>query len=161
MKVPLQWGCMERLIHFVEISFVRVVFFLYDRERNQTNPGLSFLVSRVIVMDFRVPHITIRIDALSISVSVQLWHVRYHISSTLSRGQSISWDHQAVSWCGTYATVPIRFLGAEGCLSEETGTFTLRCKELTRDFYYFERSFSTKNRLILIQNRELQIIRKN
>ena len=119
MKVPLQWGCMERLIHFVEISFVRVVFFLYDRERNQTNPGLSFLVSRVIVMDFRVPHITIRIDALSISVSVQLWHVRYHISSTLSRGQSISWDHQAVSWCGTYATVPIRFLGEEGCLSEE------------------------------------------
>ena len=63
---------MERLIHFVEISFVRVVFFLYDRERNQTNPGLSFLVSRVIVMDFRVPHITIRIDVRSISVSVQL-----------------------------------------------------------------------------------------
>ena len=69
MKVPLQWGCMERLIHFVEISFVRVVFFLYDRERNQTNPGLSFLVSRMIVMDFRVPYITISIDALSISVS--------------------------------------------------------------------------------------------
>ena len=63
---------MERLIHFFEISFVRVVFFLYDRERNQTNPGLSFLVSRVIVMDFRVSHITIRINALSISVSVQL-----------------------------------------------------------------------------------------
>ena len=119
MKVPLQWGCMERLIHFVEISFVRVVFFLYDRERNQTNPRLSFLVSRVIVMDFRVSYITIRIDALSISVSVQLWHVRYHISSTLFRGQSISWDHQAVSWCGTYATVSIRFLGEEGCLSEE------------------------------------------
>ena len=119
MKVPLQWGCMERLIHFVEISFVRVVFFLYDRERNQTNPGLSFLVSRVIVMDFRVSYITIRIDALSISVSVQLWHVRYHISSTLSRGQSISWGHQVVSWCGTYATVPIRFWHEEGCLSEE------------------------------------------
>ena len=120
MKVPLQWGCTERLIHFVEISFVRVVFFLYDRERNQTNPGLSFLVSRMIVMDFRVPYITISIDALSISVSVQLWHVRYHISSTLSRGQSISWDHQAVSWCGTYATVPTRFLDEEGCLSEES-----------------------------------------
>ena len=119
MKIPLQWGCMECLIHFVEISFVRVVFFLYDRERNQTNPGLSFLVSRVIVMDFRVSNITIRIDALSISVSVQLSHLRYHISSTLSRGQSISWDHQAVSWCGTYATVPIRFLGAQGCLLEE------------------------------------------
>ena len=63
---------MERLIHFVEISFVRVVFFLYDRERNQTNPSLSFLVSKVIVMDFRVSHITIRIDALGVSVSEQL-----------------------------------------------------------------------------------------
>ena len=48
-----------------------------------------------------------------------------------------------------------------GVFQKKTGTFTLRCKELTRDFDYFERSISTKNRLILIQNRELQIILKN
>ena len=48
-----------------------------------------------------------------------------------------------------------------GVFQKKTGTFTFRCKELTRDFDYFERSFSVKNRVILIRNRELQIIFKN
>ena len=117
----------------------------------------------------KVPDIAIRIDTLIISVSARMWHTRYHILF-----DAVSWLIDfLVSGC-LFVMCNIRdsswFSG--NVTQKKTGTFTFLSEtenpylkrvhkiymELTQDFGHFERSFSTKVRLIFIRSRELQVI---
>ena len=68
----------------------------------------------------RVPHIAISTGALVISVSAQLFHGGHQILFDAVQWPSISWNHDACSWCATCATASIGFFDVEGCCSEET-----------------------------------------
>ena len=138
-------------------------------ERNQQRHVCQHLAAE---RPARVWHIAISIGALVISVPAQLLHGRRHILFDAVPWPPISWYHDACSWCATCATASIRFLDERGVARKKPGSFTFLLeagnpylekvyKELTRDFEHLERSVSTKARLILTRNGELQIIFKD